>query len=146
MSQAQDVRELTYQSLLAIVIFQLSEGIPASRCCWGSGLSPLAVHQPVTVCQRDDSDRVSVFLICIVCEPRPVVRVRVRGGVVRIRVGETAVRIRIVVRTTNHAADETFHPIPKREAGGPPFGNPLRLPLSVFPHYSASSSMIICFP
>ena len=48
----------------------------------------------------------------IVCEPGPVVRVRVRGSVVRIRVHETAIRIRIVVRTANDPAVETFRRTP----------------------------------
>ncbi len=36
------------------------------------------------------------------CEPRTVVRVRIRGIVVRIRVNETAIRIRTVVRPQHH--------------------------------------------
>ena len=38
------------------------------------------------------------------CEPRTVVRVRVRRSVIRIRIDETAIRIRIVVGTTNDTA------------------------------------------
>lgn len=38
------------------------------------------------------------------CEPRAVVRVRVRRNVVRVRINETAIRIRVVVRTTDNTA------------------------------------------
>ena len=43
------------------------------------------------------------------CEPRAVVRVRVRRNVIRIRVNETAIRIRVVTRTTNDTAPGTRH-------------------------------------
>lgn len=49
------------------------------------------------------------------CEPRAVVRVRVRGSVIRIRIHETAIRIRIVVRTEHSPAEDTL----------PFFGSPL---------------------
>ena len=40
--------------------------------------------------------------ILSVCEARPDIRVRIRGGVIRIHIGDTAVRIRIVVRAVDH--------------------------------------------
>lgn len=100
MSQAQDVRELTYQSLLAPVFFQLST-IGAVAVALVSRRACLPSRGSLTW------RRWGLFL-CIVCEPGPVVRVRVRGSVVRIRVHETAIRIRIVVRTANDPAVETF--------------------------------------
>lgn len=47
------------------------------------------------------------FLYSLECEPRAVVRVRVRRNVVRVRVNEAAIRIRIVVRTANDTAPGT---------------------------------------
>lgn len=49
------------------------------------------------------------FLYSLECEPRAVVRVRVRRNVVRIRINETAIRIRVVVSTTNHTAPGTLY-------------------------------------
>ncbi len=49
------------------------------------------------------------FLYSLECEPRAVVRVRVRRNVVRVRVNETAIRIRIVVRTANDTAPGTLY-------------------------------------
>lgn len=43
------------------------------------------------------------------CEPRAVVRVRVRGNVVRVRVNETAIRIRVVRGTTDNTAPGTLY-------------------------------------
>ena len=43
-------------------------------------------------------------LFCIDCEPRTVVRVRVRRSVIRVRIDETVVRIRIVTTTTKDTA------------------------------------------
>lgn len=48
-------------------------------------------------------------LFCFDCEPRAVVRVRVRRCVIRVRINETVVRIRIVTATTNHTAMETLY-------------------------------------
>ena len=48
-------------------------------------------------------------VIATKCEPRAVVRVRVRGNVVRVRVNETAIRIRVVVSTTNNTAPGTLY-------------------------------------
>lgn len=42
--------------------------------------------------------------LCFECEPRAVVRVRVRRSVIRVRINETVVRIRIVTATTNDTA------------------------------------------
>ena len=75
----------------------------------------------------------------IVCKPRPVVRVRVRGGVVRIRVGDPAVRIRIVVRPTNDTADETVCPYRNTGAGGLLDCSPRRPTHSLFSHFSCCS-------
>ena len=55
---------------------------------------------------------ISVWLhtfICFDCEPRTVVRVRVRRCVIRVRINETVVRIRIVTTTTNDTAMETLY-------------------------------------
>jgi hypothetical protein len=40
------------------------------------------------------------------CEPRAVIRIRVRRSVIRVRVDETAIRVRIVVRPTDAPAME----------------------------------------
>lgn len=48
-------------------------------------------------------------LIALKCEPRAVVRVRVRRCVIRVRINETVVRIRIVTATTNATAMETLY-------------------------------------
>ena len=40
----------------------------------------------------------------IECEPRPVVRARVRRSVARVRINETVIRTRIVTATTNDPA------------------------------------------
>ena len=55
---------------------------------------------------------ISVWLhtfICFDCEPRTVVRIRVRRCVIRVRINETVVRIRIVTTTTNDTAMETLY-------------------------------------
>ena len=45
----------------------------------------------------------------VVCQARPVIRVRVRSIVIRIRVRHTAIRVRVVVATINHTAYGELH-------------------------------------
>ena len=64
------------------------QGWRGSVCRCDCGQSPLAC--------------VSTCFFCCDSEPRPVVRIRVRGIVVRIRVADAAIRIRVVVGTLDH--------------------------------------------
>ena len=43
-----------------------------------------------------------IVLRTSVCETRPDIRVRVRGGVIRVRVSDTAIRIRVRIRAVHH--------------------------------------------
>lgn len=87
---------MTYQTLPQLPVFLLST--------LDVLLQVVRVTRTYVVAHERRCRGAILLLRWIVCEPRAVIRVRVRRCVVRVRIHETAIRIRVVVRATDTTA------------------------------------------
>lgn len=97
-----DVRELTYQSLPNQ---QRNFSVFHDLCVMLLLRLGFLVHGYASARDAMPEERLIIVVVfCSVCEPRAVIRIRVRGCVVRVRIDETAIRVGVVIRATNDTA------------------------------------------